>query len=248
MRTKLVLLGLCAMIVGMMSMSAGAAQGATLSWLILNAAKTTETELKAEVVGEKDSEHLSLEGEVSGLKLVITCTNLTLKETSIEPVGKVTGGKVVFTGCAAYKKVPLGEPVTKCTVKTTGAAAGTVETATGKGELQLHEVSATEKEVVTRIEPAVGGLEGTLATLRLEGGECEYPEQVVVHGALYLKDCQKLALKLGVKHLVEDLVKLTSLYLGGHSAKQLEITKIKGSAWIKLAGAHAGLEWSAMDV
>jgi hypothetical protein len=210
-RTRLMLLGLCAIVVGMMSMSAGAAQGATLSWLILNAAKTTETELKAQVVGEKDSEHLSLEGEVAGLKLVVTCTNFTLSNTCIEPVGKVTGGKIVFTGCGLYLKAPLVEPLTKCTIKSAGQPTGTIETAEGKGELQLHEISATEKEVVLRIEPKVGGLEGTLAVLKPESPECEYPEQIVLHGALYLKDCQKAFLKLQVNHLVEDLKKLTSL-------------------------------------
>ena len=246
MRTKLGLLGLCAVVVGMMSMSAGAAQGATLSWLILNSTHTTATELKAEVVGEKDSEHLSLVGEVAGFKVALTCTNVTAKETFLTAAGTVTGGKVVFTGCKVYETAPLTKEF-ECTINSVGAAAGTVETAEVKGELQLHTKKDGTKLLVTRIEPKVGGLEGTLASLKFSGPTCVLPN-AIVHGALYLKDCEGFETTHKLRHLVEDLGELTSLYIGGHSAKQLERTKIIGSAWIKLGGAHAGLEWSGMDV
>jgi hypothetical protein len=245
-RTKLGLLGLCAVVVGMMAMSASAAQGATLSWLILNAAKTVATELSAELAGKIDSTHLTLDGEVAGLKVAITCTAFTLKGVEIVPVGKLNEkGKVVFTGCKVYKTAPLSEEY-KCTVKTAGAAAGTVETNEGKGELVLHELAGGGKEVLTKIT-ALAGLEGTFATLRFEGAECVLPELNQVHGTLYLKDCQGFATTHKLEHLVEQ-GPLTSLYIGGHSAKQLEVTKILGSAWIFLAGVvHKGLDWSAMD-
>jgi hypothetical protein len=238
------------MVVGIMSMSASAAQGATLSWLILNEAHTVATELKAELLAKPDTEHLELVGEVASLPVVVTCTGIELKGVFIEPVGKLNeGGKVVFTGCKLYKeKLLVG--LYPCTVKTAGAAAGTVETGEGKGALALHEFKnekgEVEKEVLTKVEPKAGPT-GSFATLRFEGTECPFPEQNQVHGTLYLKDCLHLAVIHKKEHLVESNAALTALYVGGHSAKQLEITKILGSIWVRLGAAHKELEWSAMD-
>ncbi len=116
-RRKLGLLGLCAVVLGVMAMSASSAQAA-LSWLVLNSAKTTATELKAELVGEKDSSHLTLLSILAGVKVSITCTNFTFKGVFLEAGGKLTeGGKVVFTGCAAYEGwVTLGAKL-ECVVK-----------------------------------------------------------------------------------------------------------------------------------
>jgi hypothetical protein len=269
MRTKLGLLGLCAFIVGMMSMSASAAQGATLSWLILPSGGGTATELKAFLVGEKDTD-LSLLGEIAGLKIIITCGSFALKGVYIEPVGKLTeGGKVVFKECEVYKTFPLGELDERCTVRSAKElVAGTVESGEGKGVLVLHEFKDVSgevlKEVLTKIEPKAGPT-GTFATIRLEGAECPYTEVNQVHGTLFIKDCEHLenaekkllpcdknATVHKVKHLIEANAELTALYIGGHSANQLANTKVHGSAWIKLgndnAGInHTGLEWSAMD-
>jgi hypothetical protein len=240
-RTKIGLLGLCAAVVSTMAMSAGAAQGAILSWLILNAPKTTATELKAELVGESDSEHLTLDGEIVGFKVAVTCTALTLKGANLETGGKLTTGfKFVLTGCKVYKEAPLtGEY--KCTVKSSGAAVGTVESGELKGELVL-----VGTELLTKIEPKLGPT-GTFKLFRFEGSECPLPEDLILHGTLYLKDCEGFAATHKLKHLVESAPP-TALYLGAHSVKQLDVTKFLGSFWLKLAGAHAGLEWSGMDV
>jgi hypothetical protein len=244
MRTKLGLLGLCAIVVGMMSMSAGAAQGATLSWLILNSAKTTATELKAELVGETDSSTLQLHGKVAnGLAVTVQCTVFTLKGVNLETGGKLTeGGKVVFTGCKAFEDKAATKEYTKCTVKSAGATAGTVETNEGKGELVL-----LGGQVLTKVEPKAGPT-GNFVTLKFEGVECTLTELNQVHGTLYLKDCEGFATTHKEVHLVEPEPTNTALYLGGHSTKQLEDTKLLGSGWIKLGGAHVNLFWSAMDI
>jgi hypothetical protein len=240
-RTKIGLLSLCAVAAGLMAMSAGAAQGATLSWLILNSPKTTATELKAELVGEKDSEHLTLEGEAVGFKFAVTCTAISLNGANLEVGGKLTTGfKFVLTGCKVYKQAPLtGEY--KCTVKSAGAAVGTVESGKLKGELAL-----VGTELLTKIEPESGPT-GIFKLFRFEGIECPLPEDLIVHGVLYLKDCEGFATTHKLKHLVESAPP-TALYVGAHSVKQLEVTKLLGSFWLKLAGAHSGLEWSGMDV
>jgi hypothetical protein len=242
MRTKLGLLGLCAVVVGIMSMSAGAAQGATLSWLILNSAGTEAKELKAELIGEKDSTHLTLDGEIAGLKVAITCTNFTLSGVNLEAGGTLTtGGKVVFTGCGVYHSAPLTEPFKECEVKTAGTAFGTIETGKGKGKLEL-----VGTKLLTRIEPEAGST-GTFASLQFNE-TCVLTSPSVVHGTLFLEDCEGLATTHALKHLVQADQTNSALYVGGHSTKQLEVTKLLGSGWILLTGAHKGLKFSAMDV
>jgi hypothetical protein len=260
MRTKLGLLGLCAMVVGIMAMSAGAAQGATLSWLVLNSDGTVNTEIKHEIIkdkdgtellvanllvevtGEKDSEHLTLDGEIAGLKVAITCTNFTVSKVHLSANGKLSeGGKVVFTGCGVYKEAPLKEPIAGCEVKTLGTAFGTIESKEGKGELVL-----IGTKLLTKIEPLAGPT-GTFASLEFSAS-CVLTSPSLVHGTLYVEDCLGQATTHVVKHLIQADQTNTALYIGGHSAKQLEKTKVLGSAWVLLKGAHEGLKWSAMDV
>jgi len=238
-RIKMGLLGLCAAVVVMMAISASAQ--AALSWLILNAPKTVATELKAALAAKSDSTHLTLDAEVSGLKIAITCTAIQLSGANLEAGGKVTDGfKFVLSGCKVYKQAPLTEPY-PCTVKSSGAAAGVIESGELKGELVL-----VGGEVQIKIEPKTGPT-GTFKLIRFEGIECVLPEHNILHGTLFLKDCQGFATTHKLEHLVESGAS-TALYFGGHSAKQLEITKLLGSFWIRLSGAHANLDWSGMDV
>src|SRR6476469_7711981 len=235
-RTKLGLLGLCAV----MAMSVGAAQGATYKWLILTSSKTTATELKASVAGKAESTHLVFDGEVAGLKIAITCTSFTLTNFNLEIGGKLTeGGKATYTGCKVYKTAPLTEEY-KCTVKTTGAAVGTIETNENKGQLTLN-----EGELQMKIEPKAGPT-GNFATLRFEGAECVLPELNQLHGTIYFKDGEGSLTKHKLEHLIEAS-KSSLLYIGGHSGKQLEVTKILGNAWFSLTAEHNGLEWGVLS-
>jgi hypothetical protein len=242
MRTKLGLLGLCAVVVGMMSMSAGAAQGATFSWLLLNTKMEEVAFLKAALTGEKDSEHITLDGEVAGFKIAVTCTKFTLNGVNLEAGGKLTeGGKVVFEGCKVFKEAPLKEEYA-CTVKTGTSPAGTVESGEGKGELVL-----VGTKLLTKIEPKAGPT-GSFAALKFEGASCPLPELNQVHGTLYVKDCKGEATVHLEKHLIEADAEATALYVGGHSALQLEMTKVLGSVWILLTGVHKEFLFGAMDV
>jgi hypothetical protein len=241
-RTKLGLLGLCAIAVGMMTMSASSAQAA-LSWLILDpdGKALDAANLLGVLAGEIDSEHLTLDGKVAGLPIAITCSSFTLKKVHLEKEGKLTtGGKAVFTGCKVYRSAPLKEPY-ECTVSSAGAAPGTIETNEFKGELVL-----VGGKLRARVEP-LAGLTGTWVALEFKGPECLLPEVNQVHGTIYIKDCKNEETVHLVKHLIESDGELTSLYIGKHSAEQLTITKPLGSAWVFLTGAHTGLNWGAMD-
>src|ERR1700709_1773405 len=238
-RTKLGLLGLCAVVFGVMAMSATSAQAA-LSWLVLNSAGTEAKELKAELLGEKDTAHISLSTKEVGIKFVVTCTNFALVGVNLEAGGTLSNaGKFKVQGCEAYETAPLTGGLV-CHVHSAGQAAGVVLTAAGKGILALHTLTGGGTEVLTKLEPSVGT---TFATFLTE--KCVVPETNPVNGVLYLKDCEKKALTHEVKHLVEQ-GPLTSLFVGSDTAEHLE-TSLSGSGWVKLGGAHAGLKFAAMD-
>ena len=241
-RSKLGLVGACVMVLGVMAVWASAAQAHLFEWLILNSAKTASSELKAFVVGEKDTEHLTLLTKLSGLHIFITCTNFNLVGVYLELGGTLTtGGKVTFTGCEAYEGSLLGTKL-NCNVHSPGTAVGTVTTNAGKGGLVLHTLAGGGTELLTKIEPEVGT---TFATILTEG--CSLPEENPVNGVLYIKDCEKKGEVHAVKHLIEQGA-LTSLWLGKDTAEHLE-TSIIGSAWVKLGDDtkginHTGLEWA----
>jgi hypothetical protein len=125
-------------------------------------------------------------------------------------------------------------------VKSPVAAEGTIESRELKGALVL-----VEGQVQVKIEPI--SLASSLATIRFDGFECVLTEVNQLRGVIYIKDCLGFATTHKLRHLIEA-GSSTLLYIGGHSAKQLEITKLLGSTFVELGGAHEGLEWSGMDV
>jgi hypothetical protein len=235
-------MGLCAVIFGVMAMSASSAQAA-LSWLVLNSAGTEAKELKAAVEGKNETLWLLLLTHVVGLKIEINCMKFTLSGVNLEAGGTLTtGGKVRFEECEVWSLKANGELETllECKPHSSGLPAGTIDTNKGKGALVLHELAGGGKEVLTKIEPEVGT---TFATVLTEG--CALPESNPINGVLYLKDCEGKATVHALEHLIEQ-GPLTSLFIGKDTAEHLE-TSIDGSAWVFLGGSHVGLKWSAMD-
>jgi hypothetical protein len=238
-RTKLGLLGLCAVMLGMMAMSASPAQASLFKWLILNSAGTVASELKALLVSETDNVDLTLVTHLLGRLFWVTCTSVTLNGVNLEILGKLTtGGRVKFTGCEAYGNGALVQPL-GCKVHSPGTAVGTIETNKIKGELLLHEGT-----LVMKVEPEVGE---SFVTLETEG--CIMPEATPIRGKFFIKDCLSEAAVHKVKHLIEDQKTLTKLWAGVHNEEHL-LTTTEGSAWVKLAssadGPHVGLEWAGI--
>jgi hypothetical protein len=239
-RSKLGLLGLCAMVLGVMAISASGAQAAG-SWLVGATEITNTSSLPAELTGEIDTAEPKLLTHLIGLTVTVTCKNFTTSGISLKGEGKLsTGGKAVFTGCTVVAKDSEGNPSGNCTVKSSGAAEKTIASNKGKGELVLHEGGV----VLTKIEPEVA--EEGFATIRFEGEECLLPLSDKVTGTLFVKDCLGQAETFAVKHLVEQ-GPLTLLSVGAETAEHL-LTSIDGSAWVKMTGTDARQEWRAMGV
>ncbi len=165
---------------------------------------------------------------------MVVCKEIALKGVNLETGGTLTeGGKVVFAKCSAHQGSENGTDL-GCVVKSPGASGGTVETNGFKGQLVL-----SGGVVLAKIEPT-----GTdFVTLRLE--ECALTEANPVRGVLYFRDVYG-ATTHATTHFIDQSIE-TALYVGAHSSKKLEVTRIDGTPTVSLAGSHLILGWSAMD-
>jgi hypothetical protein len=238
-RSKLGLLSLCALALGLMAF-ASSAQAAP-EWLILtvkdpegpHVAKTA-AELPAAINLELEENMGTLLTKLTGLAVSVLCTGASLQGAKLEGGGKVTEGfMATFTGCTV--PVPAGNI---CTVKSVGSAVGTILTLELKGQLQAN------GEVL--IQPKVAG--GAFVHLIFEGATCTLPTEVqqLINGVLWIKDCENMAELHLVKHLIiESREHGNTLFVGSDTAEHLE-TRLDGSAWTFLIGEHLGLLWGAM--
>jgi hypothetical protein len=231
-RSRLGLLGLCALAVGLMALEASSAQAA--NWLILNSKGEvkTGTELPAELGGEVDGIVIILDTHSVKIHVKASCSKFSILGAKLEAGGALTkGAKIKLEGCKVFNAATETE-LPECHVKTTGQAFGTVESNKSKGQLQ------TNGEI--KLEPETGI---TFATLEFEAG-CVLPSPTALSGTLFFEDCEGKAATHLVKHLFKQGAG-TSLFVGADTAEHLE-TSLVGSLWIFLVGTHAGLSWGAV--
>jgi hypothetical protein len=246
-RLGLKALGLCALVVGVMAISASAAQAeAGGTWLLNGAALAAG--LEPEVVGSLENEMGALLTEIIGKTVRFLCTTATLSGVRLQTGGLLSsGGSVRFTGCKTFlgklnekKEVVEEKESTPCEPFTLNSKkekeAGVVVTNKGKGLLALNGAKETE----TLVEPETAG--GPFATIHM-GELCSIGEEVPVFGKLYLKDCNKEALVDKKEHLIEEDTTLSQLWVISDTEEHLR-TKIDGSAIVKLAGVHAGMTFA----
>jgi hypothetical protein len=230
-RRKLGLLGLCAVVFGVMAFAASAAQAeAGANWLILTSGGALKNggELHATVSAELESTTASLLSEVLEIKVQILCTGVTLIGASLEGNGSVTnGGKAKFEGCTVDLN---GAPAPECEVHSSLQPVETVETNAAKGLLVLISGAA-----VTLLEPKEGE---TFVNINM-GEECPIGENIPVRGKLALKDTELT--KHLVKHLVTESTTGTDLWVLNKTLEHK--ATIDGSAKTFLTGAHATLLW-----
>jgi hypothetical protein len=233
-RTKLGLLGLCAMLFGLMALNVAGANAA-VQWLFAEKGAGTNLVpfLEAEIDLKKDSPVYVLHSEILKLKFLLLCTELSADAKLITAGRIAEGGKVLFKGCTTDingSVAPECEPSDKVT------GAGTISTLPLHGVLALH-----EGEDIVVILPDLNAVEPVFAHIELPA-PCPIGTIVLVIGKLALKDCQKLALTHLVEHLVEAFEPLTKLWV--ISLTEEHKATLLGSAWAFLKGAHLGLKFS----
>jgi hypothetical protein len=238
-RTKLGLLGLCAMVFGLMAFSASAANAETgAKWLyaekvpgsnLVTLAEDPEIEL------EKNSAVNVLHSEILKIKVLFLCTDLKISGTpKLTANGSISSGKVLFSNCTTDLN---GVVNTNCTPKDSTQAAGTILTKSLHSLIVLHELAGTKDDVL-KLLPDEGE---TFATVEM-GAACPIGTKVPVIGELTLKDCENLALTHLVKHLVEPFEPLTKLWT--ISKTEEHKATLLGSAWGFLKGKNEGYKFS----
>jgi hypothetical protein len=199
---RLKLLGLSAMLLGLMAFASGAqAKGV---WMV-NGVDVTSTLLppiqikeieELKLLPTDQGRHLVLLTKIAGAEVKILCTGAELVGVKLETEGRLTtGGQAKFTGCETFLNGTLSAA---CVPKSKEQPAGTVLSEKGKGLMGLFEVHGVNQKL-TEIKPEAGE---NFAVLKFSG-ECSLPESVPVKGSLFIKDCLGALETESLDHLIE---------------------------------------------
>ena len=188
-RLGLKVLGLCALVLGVMVFSVGAAQAESTSHWNVAGKSVTGTEGFQLEIREFENNTGTLEFTTAGGTLVkILCTTAKFTEGGkLVKEGGISLGRISFTGC----KVELNSKAASgCLAHSTGKAIGTIETLKAKGLITL-DVASGKTEDYVKITPD----EGTTFVIFEMGEECGIGEKVEVKvkaagEGLWLKDCK----------------------------------------------------------
>jgi hypothetical protein len=241
-RTKLGLLGLCAVVFGLMAFNAAAVQAEPgAQWLLAEKEPNSGLIpfLEAEVGLKKDKEillvlHAKLSG---GTEFLVLCKNLEAIGIKLIAGGSTSSGQVKFTGCVVDLN---GVESPACKPNDAVGGSGTVITKKGHGLIVLHILKPSgEKDENILLLPDVGKI---FATLEL-GAECSVGSKVNVIGEHFIiEDCEHLFLKHLVEHLIQENKELSLLWIISETEEHK--ASILGSAWAFLQGKHEGLKFS----
>jgi hypothetical protein len=243
-RTRLGLLGLCAVVFGLMAFSATAAQAEVgAKWLFAEKGAGTKlvpfleatVGLEAETVGV-------LHTKIAGVEVLFECKKLATVSATLQANGSVGGGaKIKFSECETFLNKKLSIPCEPFV----GAEKGVITTQAGHALIELHKLASGVLDDIVRILPDdVGGKPSEIFAIIRMGPECAIGEEVPVLGKATLKDCvsNEQFLTHLVKHLVE-IGPLTELWTISKTAEH--VAEILGSSWAFLNGAaHVGLKFS----
>jgi hypothetical protein len=243
-RTKLGLLGLCAMVLGLMAISATAAQAEVgAEWLFAEKAPNSGLIkwLEAELGLEKDDQPYVLHSEILKIKVLFLCTTIQAEKAVLKANGSIgNGARVKFSGCTTDLN---GTTTASCEPNAGGTEKGVVKTNEGHALLVLHDLGNGTIDDWVKVLPDSGE---TFATIEMSAA-CPIGTKVPVLGTLALKDCEGLALTHLVKHLVEPTstegTLLTELWTISKTTEHK--ASLLGTAWAFLVGEnHVGLKFS----
>jgi hypothetical protein len=258
--------GLCALVFGLMAFGGTAAQAEpTASWVLINAkgellkVGVPEDKLLPEVTISEveklpgtEERHLVLLTKVAGVATEILCTEAKLENAGGTGLPKLllTGsllGRGVFSGCITKLKGATSAP---CKPHSAEAAEGIILTERVEGLIKLHELTGGVKDTTVLLAPEdkEGKLIETFVTLILgKAGvenECSIGEKLPISGELSIEDCNGLFQKEEVEHLIKEFAPLTDLWVLNKTAEHK--ATIDGSVWVRLEGEHKGLKWAGL--
>jgi len=226
--SKMKLLGLSALALVVMAISAASAQAEKGAFWLVNGAKISESLLPT--LGGSQEGTAKILGKLGANEFHITCTGFTpIGAHLVEPNGSLLG-RFEFSGCKFFSlnsglivavALPFCDP-----------AGGILTTVELKGLIALN-----AGVQVLIIEPK----EGTTFATIVSSAECAFGKEIKLGGKLALKDCENAFLTDKVKHLIEEYPPLTQMFINGNLAN---VSKVDGSSIIELSGAHKGLTFA----
>lgn len=235
-KRTLVVLGLCAVVVGLAVLGTGASQAEKgAKWSLINTKgellQVSEGLLPEVAMTEIVTEDMTLLTELLKNKVALLCLGATFINAKLELEGKVGGGnKVRFTNCTIKIN---GVTNAECKPHTTGEAAGTLLSSALKGLLVLFEGKS-----IIRFEPVAGT---TFLTLQF-GGECAIGESCTINGFSSVTDVENAMNVEQVSHVVEQLAPASELWVGSKTAEHM--ATVDGQGRLGLSGAHVNLKWA----
>jgi hypothetical protein len=237
-RLGLKALGMCALVLGLMAVWAGAAQAEETggNWTYKNAAgelKTfegalAEPELGGEIepgtVGVLDSKVLG------GSLLKYECKKFTVVKGSKLQAGGKAIGSLVFTECETFINSVLN--------KNCNPEAGTITTKEIKGVMLLHKLGDGTIHKILIAEPVTGT---TFATVK-SSEACSIGLNVPIGGKFAIIPSNPTTHE--VKHLITEFAALTHLFVISDTVEHK--ATITGSALAFLSGTHVGLNFAGL--
>jgi hypothetical protein len=240
-RTRLGLLGLCAMVFGLMAFGASAAQAETGAKWLVGGTGFLEAEIGLENDGEEEYPYV-LHSEILKIKVLFLCKKIKIAaglsgNPKLIANGGISSGKVLFSGCLTDLN---GTKNSLCTPKdVTEGVEGTILTRNLDSLIRKHALAGGAVDDVLELLPHVAG--DPFATIEMGAG-CSIGTKVPVFGKLFLEDCENLALVRQVKHLVKPFTELTRLWVISDTAEHA--ATLLGSAWGFLTGAHENVAFA----
>jgi hypothetical protein len=230
------LLGLCAVLVGLVVLGTSAVQAEkTAKWTVTNAkgeqidaAVLSPTVLLKSVVTD-----MVLTSKVAGIKMELLCKKAQFIGAKLEGEGKVSAGnKTKFEECV----IRLNGVVSTACEPHNGAEKGVFVSNSLKGLLVLHELAGGAKDPLILFEP----VEGTSFVTIALSEECAIGSTCTIIGKSTVKDSEGRFEEQLVEHTVEQ-GPLSELWVGSKTAEHVAV--ISGAARLGLSGEHAGLKW-----
>lgn len=246
-RLRLKALGLFTLMLGLMALTASAAQAEKgAAWGYIN--KSSELKLFGagleptigieveELKDEKDpGKHMVLLTEILKKKVAILCKEMTT-DIKLKAEGQLLG-LLTFHQCI----IKVGGVTLAACEPHSGASKGIIKSLELVGLIRLHVLTEKETDKTVEIFPD----EGSNALAHIETGpECSIGEELLIGGVFSVQDCQHFFSTHLVTHLVEEFPALTKLWVVSNTAEHK--ATIDGSANVFLVGAHAGLLWAGL--
>jgi hypothetical protein len=256
-RSKLGLkaLGLCAMVLGLVAISAGAAQADVGAHWNVNGKSyetsekekaegtTIEKTLPVELGAALETDGTLLSKALGGTSFNILCTGMNFENAVLKAVGGSLG-RIRFSGCKIFLGGKESVPCEPHTVTGGVDERGVILTVLLKDLIVLHEEEVSpgvkKNEPVDRLEPEEGETFVTIQT----SAECSVGGKagIPVIGKFTLKDCQHEGRVEKVTHLGDELAALTEMWILSKTVEHK--ATIDGSANVSLIKAHEKLTWS----